>query len=197
MKINTLFLFIVLLFNTSLVVAEASKTVIGIKSYASNCYRNSQQAVITGFASTKDIDACNEALFAGGLKKKEIVATHVNRGVLSAAINDLPNAAKDYRRALELDSEAGEAYLNRGNLWFVSGDLKEAIDDYNRAIEYGVSKPHVAHLNRGMANENLGVFANAEKDYRAAIEYAPEWVTAIERLDRLAKKQAKKLDRDN
>jgi len=50
---------------------------------------------------------------------------------------------------------------------------------------------HIAFLNRGMAYEAQGHLDQAETDYRKALELAPQWPLAQQKLERvMAKRQA-------
>jgi tetratricopeptide (TPR) repeat protein len=139
-------------------------------------------------ASRLDVEDCNRAINDATLKKDELIATYVNRGILLMAIEDYAAAAKDYNKALSMSDDVGEAYINRGNLWFMYQKFPEAIEDYNKALKFGVSKPHVAHLNRGMARESLGRLKEAQQDYESALELIPDWMIARQKLDRVSRK---------
>jgi len=167
-------------------------TLIGGNSFAAECYRASQVASSTGSANRLDLESCDRAILDAGLKPKDLIATYVNRGVVYMAMGNRKQALADLNRALALDDNTGEAYVNRGNLWFVSNNLSKAVVDYNLALELGVEKPHVAHLNRGMAQEQLGQLEAAKSDYQAALSYLKDWSQAVTRLERVEEKLVKK-----
>jgi len=167
-------------------------TVIGAESFADNCFQASQVATSTGTASRADIELCDRAINEGGLRSDDLVATYVNRGVIYMAMRKPQLAMADLNRALELDDDTGEAYVNRGNLWFFGNNLRNAIADYDLALELGVEKPHVAHLNRGMAREQLGDLERAKVDYEASLRFAKGWSQAQLRLERVENKIQKK-----
>lgn len=162
--------------------------VIGESSFANDCARASSVAVTTGSASRQDLQLCDRAILEGNLGEKELVASYVNRGVIHMAMGRPKLALADINRALSKDSDTGEAYVNRGNLWFLGKRLENAIQDYDRAIDLGVERPHVAHLNRAMAHEQLGNLDKAKRDYQSALEYRNDWAQAQTRLDRVEKK---------
>ena len=165
-----------------------SMQVIGGNSYARECFQLSSSASLSGSAGRTDVEVCDKALAHGGLKRKDLVATYVNRGVLKVAIEDFVGAAQDYNRAIELSGDTAEAYINRGNLWFVSGRYAEAIADYDKSLELGLYQAHVALLNKGMALESLGNLTEAKEAYSAALERNPEWTQASSRLARVNRK---------
>lgn len=168
-----------------------SMTVIGGGSYARNCYMSSTLAIQLNSASDADIEECNQAILHGRLTRKDLLATYVNRGILYGAMEDYQKALKDYRTAIDLEPETGEVYVNLGNLYLLSQKYNVAIEQYTAAIELNLTKNHIAHFNRAMAYENNNEFANAEADYRRAIELSPEWVLPQLRLERLLKKAQK------
>ncbi|MFT5573533.1 MAG: tetratricopeptide (TPR) repeat protein [Cryomorphaceae bacterium] len=165
--------------------AAQNVTMFGGSSLAKDCYRFSQTAAMTSTASTTDIEVCTKAIFDGGLNKKDLVATYVNRGIIHMAMEHYQAAARDYNKALGMSDDVGEAYVNRGNLWFVASRFKEAIADYDKSIEFGVEKTHVAFLNRGMAYEQMGKLEEAKSDYQVALEALEDWPAAQKRLQRV------------
>ncbi|MFT6406992.1 MAG: tetratricopeptide (TPR) repeat protein [Arenicella sp.] len=167
-------------------------TVIGGDSFAADCYRTSQAAISAGSANRRDLGSCDRAIFDGGLRHKHLVATYVNRGAIYMAMGDRKSALHDLNLALDLDDKTGEAYVNRGNLWFFGNELTKALADYDLALELGVEKPHIAHLNRGMARERLAMLAEAQSDFQESLNYAPGWFEAEFRLTRVTDKISKK-----
>ncbi len=162
--------------------------VIGASSFANDCARASSVAITTGSANRQDLNLCDRAILEGNLSQKDLVASYVNRGVIHMAMGKPKLALADINRALGMDSDTGEAYVNRGNLWFLGKRLESAIEDYDKAIDLGVERPHVAHLNRAMAHEQLGNLVQAKRDYQAALGYRNDWSQAQTRLDRVEKK---------
>ena len=162
-----------------------SMSVIGGGSYARNCYMSATLAIQLNSASRENIEECDQAILHGRLTRKDLLATYVNRGILYGAMEDYQKALKDYRTAVELEPDTGEVYVNLGNLYLLSRKYDVAIQQYSTAIELTLTKNHIAHFNRAMAYENNKQFANAEADYRRAIELSPEWVLPQLRLERL------------
>ena len=162
--------------------------VIGSDSLAHQCYRASTSAALTGSANQIDLENCDKALHHTVLKKRDLIATYVNRGVVHAAMENLTAAVKDYNKALRLDPNVAEAYVNRGNLWFVASNYPQAIKDYDRSLELGITQEHIALLNRGMVYEATGRYRLAKQDYLAALERVDEWPVALKKLERVNKK---------
>lgn len=171
---------------SSVAVAQTS-SLIGGSGFANECYQNSQRATQTLGVARQNLEPCDRAIDDAALPQNDLVASLVNRGIIHAALQDYVAAAKDYNRALELDDKVGEAYINRGNLWFLAQRFEDAIVDYDFALQFGVVNMHVAHLNRGMALEQLGQKDAAKASYQQALEIIPEWPPALLRIARLDK----------
>ncbi|MGK0375111.1 MAG: tetratricopeptide (TPR) repeat protein [Arenicella sp.] len=170
------------------IVYAQSGMVIGGDSFAAECYRNSQVAISVGNANRHDLKPCDRAISDGTLRRDYLVASYVNRGAIHMAMADPKSALDDLNHALELDDKTGEAYVNRGNLWFLGNKFPNAVADYDLALKLGVEKPHVAHLNRGMAQEQMGKFEEAKADYQRSLNYAVGWTEAESRLARVIEK---------
>lgn len=162
--------------------------IIGENTFAKKCYQAALSASLMGTASRQDAETCKEALFVGGLKPRDMVATHVNRGIVNTAYGDHEAANGDYERALRIRGHGGEVYANRGNLRFLQRDYQKAMEDYDKALDMEMMGRHIAHLNRGMVSERLGRLQSARQDYEIALEIQPEWAKAIELLTRVERK---------
>lgn len=180
------------IFITSVVVSFSvsaqSMLILGGGSFAKDCYRASSSASLTGFAGQDDLELCDRAISHGSLKKKDLVATYVNRGVIKVAIEDFQGAVRDYNKAINLNDDTAEAYMNRGNLWFMTNHFEEAIQDYDHSLQLNLSMSHVALFNKGMALENMGHLSQAKENYLAALAQVEDWPMAQSKLDRVNKK---------
>jgi tetratricopeptide (TPR) repeat protein len=135
--------------------------------------------------SRSDLDACDRALELMNLSRKDRAATFVNRGILNTAIGRYQEALNDYNEALEIDPELPQAFNGKGNLYYFADRYDDAIDAYERALALQLPQPQVAHYNLGLVYEKLGDPEAALRSYNAAVEAAPDWALARERLDRL------------
>ena len=165
-----------------------SMQVIGGGSIAQECFRASANAARTGIAGSRDLTACDNALQHGSLKRPDLIATYVNRGVINVALQNYRDAAKDYNKALRLDPDTAEAYLNRGNLWYIARRDDEAISDYDKSLEFDFPKAHVAFLNKGIVYESQGNLEQAKINYMAALERFEDWPSALKKLERVNEK---------
>ncbi len=183
-KIKTALLALMLILIAVNAVAQ-SVTVIGDSVDARECYFSAQIAVQMLSTSRSEIETCTNALDFENLGLRDKAATFVNRGVLYVAMEEYQSAVKDYRSAMKLYPGFGAIYVNRGNLFFLGESYESAISEYTRALGMDLKQDYVAYLNRGMAYEKLGKLSDAEADYRQAVELAPEWALAKNKLERV------------
>jgi tetratricopeptide (TPR) repeat protein len=131
-----------------------------------------------------DIRRCDAALLHDTLSQYEIVATHVNRGILRLRRGMVDEAVADFDRAMVLDPEQPEAYLNKGAALLQRQNPSEALQLFTVALQRETSRPAIAHYGRAIANEQLGNVREAYNDYRAASELAPDWADPRTELTR-------------
>lgn len=162
-----------------------SVTILGDSADARECYFSAGIAIQMQSTSRAEIETCSNALDLQVLRVRDRAATYVNRGILYAANEQYLEAVKDYERAMKLYPKFGAIYVNRGNLFFLGESYDSAIMEYTKALNLDLRQDYVAYLNRGMAYEKLGKLADAESDYRLAIELAPEWSVAKSKLERV------------
>ncbi len=70
---------------------------------------------------------------------------------------------------------------NRGNVRLVTGDVEGAIDDQNKAISLNPTEID-PYINRGIAEEALGLWAEAKKDYMFVISQDTKNFSALYNL---------------
>jgi Tfp pilus assembly protein PilF len=151
--------------------AFAGVTVLGT-SHARVCY---QAAEANSPPRAEDFAACDEALLSAATLPKEIVATHVNRGILRLRRGHVDQAMADFDRAMALDPSEPETYLNRGSALMRRDDAANALTMFSEAIQRNTRRPELAYYGRAMANELSGNVRAAYQDYRRASELAPRW----------------------
>jgi len=168
--------------------AQAIK-IFGPDPDARKCFEFARKAADSGTTTQYARNSCTSALEAAGLRTRDQAATHVNRGILSMALQEYSSAMADFDAAMLLYPSYGAIYVNRGNLFFIRDAYDRAIGEYTAALAAEMDEYQVAYLNRGMAHEILGHFEAAEADYRRALALAPEWGLAISKLARVLAKQ--------
>ncbi|HEV2079544.1 MAG TPA: tetratricopeptide repeat protein, partial [Allosphingosinicella sp.] len=140
-------------------------------SAAQSCYK----AARDHRTALAELSRCDQAL-SGALSFADLVATHVNRGILHALREDYSKALRDYDTAIELDPNEAEAFFNKGLLLLRASDRdREALEMINLAIAKKTRKPAEAYFARAVAHEGLGKPVAAYKDYRQAAALAPKW----------------------
>ena len=168
--------------------AQALK-VFGASPDARKCFESARSAVDFGATTPYSRQSCTSALLADRLRTPDKAATHVNRGILSMALQEYSSAMGDFGAAMVLHPSYGAIYVNRGNVFFISDRYDSAIAEYTKAIAAEMDEYQVAYLNRGMAHEILGHLDAAEADYRHALALSPQWGLALSKLARVVSKQ--------
>jgi tetratricopeptide (TPR) repeat protein len=154
-------------------------TTIG-SSAAQACY----EAARDQRSAQVDLGTCDQAL-EDGLSSSDVVATHVNRGIILALRAEYSDALLGYDTAIALDPGQAEAFLNKGLLLLRlpkrDGDAVEAL---TLAIAKRTTEPALAHFARAVAHEGLGNLGAAYRDYRQAAALAPQWALPARELRR-------------
>lgn len=163
--------------------AGAAVTVIGSNA-ARLCYEAAESPLMP---SASDIRECDTALKRDPLSEEEVVATHVNRGILKLRRGAMEAAVADFDEAIRRDPNEPEAWLNKG-LAFVRapGRTEEALPLLDAAIAKGTSEPAIAHYARAVVHELAGRLEPAWRDYQAAVRHDPEWKEAKADLARFS-----------
>ena len=109
------------------------------------------------------------------LSQRDIVATHVNRGILRLRRGQVDAAIADFDQAITLDPRQPEAYLNKGAALIRLENPAEAQRLFTVALERNTQRPEIAHFGRAIANEELGNLRAAYNDYQRASQLDPNW----------------------
>lgn len=154
--------------------ATAGVTVIGSSS-ARLCY---EEADSKRAPSAGSLRICDRALNEEAMPREDIVATHVNRGIVRLRLNDVSGSLLDFDRAIALDPNEPEAYLNKGSALMRQNHAEAALPLISLALEKQTRRPELAHFARGVAYEALGRIPEAYADFRQAAALAPQWEDA-------------------
>jgi len=160
--------------------AAASIVVVG-NGAARNCYLAAESQ---NRPNADQMNQCNRALAEEGLTAYEVVATHVNRGVLHARRGQLDLAIADFDRGMTLDANEPESYLNKGAALVRIGNPQAALPLFSMALDKNTRKPAVAYYGRGVAYEEMGNMQSAYLDYRRASVADPKWAPPREEMAR-------------
>ena len=166
--------------------ASAGLVVVGT-SPARGCYVNA--AAENG--SVAALRECDAAFANGQLGFYEVVATHVNRGIVKLFGQDVDGAIADFDSAIALDPTEAESYLNKGAAMLKKGGSEsEAIALFTRAIEQRTNRPELAFFGRAIAYETSGNVREAYGDYQRAQAAAPKWEDPVRELARFKVQRA-------
>ena len=161
--------------------AAASVVVVG-STDARMCYESADSPLMP---LIRDIRRCDDALMGGQyLTDYEILATHVNRGILRLRRGQVDDAVADFDEAIRIDPNQPEAYLNKGAALIRRENPGEAAQLFTVALEHNTQRPEVAHYGRAVAYEALGNVREAYQDYQMASQLAPEWAAPRADLQR-------------
>lgn len=114
--------------------------------------------------------------FNAALKiKPDFPQAYANRALVFVRIEKLPRAIADYDRAIEINPDYAAAYVGRGDVHRLLNNHRKAIADFTKAIS--IQPDPVAHFNRGLSRQKLGLHDEAIDDFDNAIGFranAPE-----------------------
>jgi len=85
-----------------------------------------------------------------------------------SSLGKFNQALKEWNRYLDSYPDDAAGLSNRGNVRLVVGDVEGSIDDQNKAININPAEID-PYINRGIAEEALGLWSQAKKDYMFVI----------------------------
>lgn len=105
---------------------------------------------------------------------------HTVSGVLYERINDMVNAEKHYRMAVELDATSGDMNNNLGGFLCRAGKIDESMAFFDKAVADPFYRtPQAALTNAGMCANSIGRSELAEAYLRRALERDPNFSSAL------------------
>lgn len=158
-------------------------TIIGGDAYSQRCMTE----VGAGLHGDDTLTACTRALRNPRLAEESEILLMINRGIVLLRRGENTDALAQFDAVLEEDDEHAEARLNRAAVLVQMQQYGAAIADITQALSLGVTEPHKAYFNRGVAREQLGDLRGAYEDYRTALEIQPDWGPANAELARFAR----------
>lgn len=147
----------------------AAVTVLLNSSPAHECYLEVERDRMN-----PDFEPCNAALELQALGRKEVAATHANRGILFAREGRLRAALQDHNRAVKLAPELSATWINRANVYMRAQRFPEALSDLDVAIRIADDRLGIAHYNRALLFQRIGDIESARMDAEKALNLHPE-----------------------
>lgn len=147
---------------------------------AQRCYEESRQPF-----SEDGLRFCNRAIKEGDLTRRDLAATHSNRGVILAASGKYQEAIADHDEAIRLLPTLGQAYINRGNAYYHIRDFEQALSDYDEAMNLKAEPAHIPHYNRALVLIRLKRVDEARSALEQALALAPDSTRIKDRLKEL------------
>ena len=116
--------------------------------------------------------------------------TLYNKALFYQSISNWNAALEAYADLHKVDPFHSSGHYNIGFIHMELGIYDVASNNFSDAI-YGNSEFFEAYYSRGNCFETLGNIAQAESDYKRAIEINPEYIFAVEALEQLQLKNKK------
>jgi len=110
-------------------------------------------------------------------RDNEFLAAYANLVAVDIERRDLREARSFADRFVRLAPQSARALYSRGLLALQSGDLNVAVDDFGKLLEQNPSYA-VAHYDLGLAHARLNQWTNAEREFSAAVTFAPSYARA-------------------
>jgi tetratricopeptide (TPR) repeat protein len=94
-------------------------------------------------------------------------SAYAYRGDAYEALKDYGAAMRDYTKNVELDPNEAQAFMRRSELYSTLGQFDKAVFDATEAIKLSPASGE-AYYYRSLANDELGLKAQAKKDFARA-----------------------------
>lgn len=102
-------------------------------------------------------------------------------------------AIAQFRQALAMAPDAAEGWYELGFLLKAAGQYEEALDAYGQALAYRIDRAEEAHLNRAVIfSDHLRRDDEAERELRAALDKAPDYLAALLNLGNLQEERGQR-----
>ena len=124
-------------------------------------------------SSLLDARVCTEAIRHDKLSKRDLAATHTNRGIVLAAGGKLLQALEDHNQAAQLKADLSKIYINRGTVFHRLKEYEKALLDYEKAIDFGDVPMDIVQYNRALSLQKMGENKEALNALERALRHNP------------------------
>ena len=153
-----------------------SKTSFG-SGNAAQCF------ILSGNSSSlSDTKVCSDAIRYDDLSKRDLAATHTNRGIIRAAAGRLRQALEDHNQAVRLKADLSKIYINRGTVFHRLGEYEKALVDYQKALEIGEVPIDIVQYNIALSLEKIKKHKEALIALEIALSYNPNSTKVREKI---------------
>lgn len=136
---------------------------------------NARQSVIFSgnSSSLSDTKAFTDAIRHDNLSKRDLAATHTNRGIILDAAGKLGQALKDQNQAVRLKADLSNIYINRGTVFHRLKEYEKALTDYQKALELGEVPIDIVQYNVALSLQKIKKHREALIALEIALGYNP------------------------
>lgn len=115
--------------------------------------------------------------YQAAIRKKPTAVLYDKRGMTYVLLQRIPDARRDFERAIKMDKKYAVAYNNLGSAYYIIGKFSKAISLYRKAISIDSSVASF-HCNLGSAYLRRKKIPDAVKSFTEAVRLDP---TVLER----------------
>ena len=127
-------------------------------------------------------DVCSRALAGEPLDAHDRAGTYVNRGAMELRARDYEAADADFREAMKVKPNLGEAYVGEGAYLISQQRYAEAEPLLSKGIALGIEEPEKGYYFRGVARWGQDDYKGAYYDFKKASELKPDWSLPREQM---------------
>ena len=120
-----------------------------------------------------DARVCTNAIRHDKLSRRDLAATHTNRGIILAAGGKLRQALEDHNQAAQLQKDLSKIYINRGTVLHRLKEYEKALSDYQKALDLGGVPIDIVQYNRALSLQKIGKNKEALKALERALGHNP------------------------
>ncbi len=124
-------------------------------------------------SSLLDARVCTNAIRHDNLSKRDLAATHTNRGIILAAGGKLRQALEDHNQAAQLKTDLSKIYINRGTVFHRLKEYEKALLDYQKALDLGGVAIDIVEYNRALSLLKIGENKEALNALERALRQNP------------------------